>query len=104
MNPIADMDPAIAVRVEGEQDVDDLGDLLAAAFEDDGRVSRLVSSLRASHSWDGQLAFVAEATGTNGGSGRSVIGYVALTHGWLDAPRRLVDVLVLSPLAVAPAW
>jgi putative acetyltransferase len=25
-----------------------------------------------------------------------------LTHAWLDAPRRLVDVLVLSPLAVHP--
>lgn len=31
-----------------------------------------------------------------------VIGHVGLSHGWLDARRALVDVLVLSPLSVAP--
>ncbi|MFL6162647.1 MAG: GNAT family N-acetyltransferase [Jatrophihabitantaceae bacterium] len=30
-------------------------------------------------------------------------GVVQLSRGWLDAPRRLVEVLVLSPLAVLPA-
>ena len=32
-----------------------------------------------------------------------VVGCVALSRAWLDARERLVDVLVLSPLAVAPA-
>ncbi|WP_181410626.1 GNAT family N-acetyltransferase [Nocardioides humi] len=32
-----------------------------------------------------------------------VVGHVGLSHGWLDARRSLVDVLVLSPLSVAPS-
>jgi putative acetyltransferase len=31
-----------------------------------------------------------------------VVGHVRLTRGWVDAEMRLVDVLVLSPLSVAP--
>lgn len=31
-----------------------------------------------------------------------VIGHVMLSRGWVDAAERLVDVLILSPLAVAP--
>jgi putative acetyltransferase len=31
-----------------------------------------------------------------------VVGHVALSHGWLDARRELVDVLILSPLSVTP--
>jgi putative acetyltransferase len=32
----------------------------------------------------------------------AIVGHVGLTWCWLDAPERLVDVLVLSPLSVAP--
>ncbi|HTY71294.1 MAG TPA: GNAT family N-acetyltransferase [Actinomycetes bacterium] len=45
----------------------------------------------------GSMAYVAVAPG-------GVLGQVRLTWGWLDAPERLVPVLVLSPLSVAPAW
>jgi putative acetyltransferase len=31
-----------------------------------------------------------------------VVGHVGLSHGWLDARRKLVDVLILSPLSVRP--
>ena len=31
-----------------------------------------------------------------------VVGHVQLSRSWLDAPTRLLEVLVLSPLAVAP--
>ncbi len=34
--------------------------------------------------------------------GGAVAGHVALTRGWLDAERRLVELLVLSPLSVRP--
>ncbi|HVV10323.1 N-acetyltransferase [Amycolatopsis sp.] len=34
---------------------------------------------------------------------QGVTGHVLLSHSLLDAPRRLVDVYVLSPLAVSPA-
>lgn len=32
----------------------------------------------------------------------AIVGHVALSHAWLDARERLVDVLVLSPLGVRP--
>jgi putative acetyltransferase len=31
-----------------------------------------------------------------------IVGHVRLSPSWVDAPRRLVDTLVLSPLSVAP--
>lgn len=60
-------------------------------------VARLVEALGASPAGDPALSFVAASA-----SGQ-VIGYVLATRNLLDAPRRLVDVLVLSPLAVVPA-
>src|ERR687897_374193 len=58
---------------------------------------------------DGLLqVFVPHATAgiaiieTGAGSNGEVVGCVALSRAWLDARERLVDVLVLSPLAVAP--
>jgi len=33
----------------------------------------------------------------------AVTGHVMLSHGWLDAPKQLIDVYVLSPLGVASA-
>jgi putative acetyltransferase len=35
---------------------------------------------------------------------KGLVSQVRLTWGWLDAPSRLVEVLVLSPLSVAPTW
>jgi putative acetyltransferase len=43
-----------------------------------------------------RLSFVAERSG-------AVVGHVMCTPSLLDAPERLVDVLTLAPLAVAPA-
>ena len=60
-------------------------------------VARLVEALRPAPAGDPALSFV-----TASASGQ-VIGYALATRGLLDAPRRLVDVLVLSPLAVVPA-
>jgi putative acetyltransferase len=60
-------------------------------------VARLVEALRPAPAGDPALSFV--ATSASG----QVIGYVLATRNLLDAPRRLVDVLVLSPLAVVPA-
>jgi putative acetyltransferase len=66
-----------------------------AAFKDPG-VAGLVAALRASPDWIDGLSFVAEAGG-------AVVGHVLLTRSLLDAPAQLVDVLVLSPMSVAPA-
>ena len=43
------------------------------------------------------LSFVAELGGY-------LIGHVQLSKSWLDAPKRLVEVLVLSPLGVVPEF
>ena len=53
----------------------------------------LLRDLRASDAWIDGLSFVADLDG-------EVVGHVLFTRSRLDAPRRLVDVLVLSPLAV----
>lgn len=67
-----------------------------AAF-DDPSIGDLLDDLRASWAWVDALSFVADAGG-------EVVGHVLYTRGILDAPSRLVDVLILSPLAVAGRW
>ena len=84
----------IAIRPErpGEEAI--IGELHLAAFGGQ-RVPALMNALRAS---DNLLAaFVAELDG-------EIAGHVCFTRGWLDAPDRLVEVAVLSPLGVLPAY
>jgi putative acetyltransferase len=33
-----------------------------------------------------------------------VVGHGLFSRGWLDAPRQLVEIAVLSPLGVLPSW
>lgn len=67
-----------------------------AAFGDHGPVvADLVEELRQSATPVPGLSLVAEEAG-------QVVGHVLFTHSLLDAPRQLVDVQVLSPLAVRP--
>jgi putative acetyltransferase len=68
--------------------------VVTEAFTDHGAVvARLVDDLRATH---GRAELVAETDG-------EVVGHVLLSRSWVDARRELVEVLVLSPLSVAPA-
>jgi putative acetyltransferase len=71
-------------------------DVVTSAFGDP-TVADLVEALQGARAGMDGLSFVAEA----GGDGR-LAGHVMLTRSWLDAPQRLVDVLVLSPLGVHP--
>ncbi len=82
------------VRPETPQDQAASRAVVAAAFGDEP-VADLLDGLRRSSAWRG-LSFVAEEEGR-------VVGHVSFTRGWLDAPARLLDVLVLSPLSVDPA-
>jgi putative acetyltransferase len=67
------------------------------AFGDHGdAVAALLPPLRRRARTRHGVSLVAEVDG-------EIVGHVMVTHAWLDAPRRLVDVHVLSPLAVLPA-
>ena len=63
------------------------------AFGDDPTIGELLDGLRASWSWEDQLSFVALR-------GDEILGHVVFSHSFLDAPDRIVDVLVLSPVGV----
>lgn len=67
--------------------------VVAAAFGEHEGVDVLVTALDESGSTRASL--VAEENG-------EVVGHVQLSRSWVDARRQLVDVLVLSPLSVAP--
>ena len=100
------------IRVSTPADQPAIAEVVTAAFGDEHGpvVARLVDALRTSPAWDPGLSFVAESapadarpSQTPADAGPSQLtGYVLLTRNLLDAPRRLVDVLVLSPLAVRP--
>ena len=69
--------------------------VVATAFAHHQGVDDLVDALRESWAWVDGLSMVADEDG-------EVVGHVLLTKAILDAPERLVDVLVLSPLSVRP--
>jgi putative acetyltransferase len=60
---------------------------------DDPSIGTLLDLLRISWSWVDELAFVAEQDG-------EIVGMVLFSRAFIDAPSRLVEVLVLSPLGV----
>ena len=70
--------------------------LIAAAFGADGAAGVGVWSDVVARGLDRAQLVAADADG-------ELVGHVGLSHGWLDSRRALVDVLVLSPLSVAPA-
>ncbi|CAN5571791.1 hypothetical protein BH24ACT13_BH24ACT13_07730 [soil metagenome] len=86
------------VRDERPGDESAVRELHVTAFAGDhGRVvAGLVDVLRRSVTPQDGLSLVAERAG-------QIVGHVMFTRSLLDAPRRLVDVQVLSPVAVAPA-
>ncbi len=84
----------VTVRRELPSDADTVHALITAAFEDE-TVTRLKETLLASPAGRDGLSFVAEVHG-------EVAAHVLYTRNVLDAPRRLVDVLVLSPVSVHP--
>jgi putative acetyltransferase len=86
------------MRLEQAGDNSAIAAVVTAAFEG-AAVADLLEGMRGDHSWLG-LSFVAEAVGSPG----QVLAHVAYTRGWIDAPDRLIDVLILSPLSVRPGF
>jgi putative acetyltransferase len=87
----------LRIRAERGGDAASVSELHTAAFADDGRVARLVAALGATPAALAPLSFVATMDG-------AVAGHVLLSASRLDAPARLVDVYVLSPLGVLPPF
>ena len=84
------------IRDETPADHESVANVHFRAFGDHGRVVvPLVDQLRVSLAVEDGLSLVAVDTD-------DVIGHVLFTRNVLDAPRRLVDVQVLSPLGVLP--
>jgi putative acetyltransferase len=86
------------MRVRAEELADEAASdrVITEAFGDDGAaVALLAHKLRGLVAADAGSSFVAEFEG-------QIVGHVMFTRSLLDAPPRLVDVRVLSPLAVAP--
>jgi putative acetyltransferase len=84
---------SLTVRPETLDDVDVVEEVTRAAFGGE-EVTRLLHALRDSVAWLG-LSYVAVLGG-------EVVGHVSYTRAWVDAPDRVVGVLVLSPLSVRP--
>jgi putative acetyltransferase len=87
------MSPPVRIRQMASHEFDAMRRVSIAAFGDDPNIGHLLDALHDSWAWDDGLSFVAECDG-------ELVGQVLYTHAILDAPRRLQDVLVLSPIGV----
>ena len=87
----------VEIRAERPPDREPIRRVQTAAFDDDVHVAGLVDALRAASAPLPPLSFVATVAG-------QVAGHVMLSASRLDAPPRLVDVYVLSPLGVLPEF
>jgi putative acetyltransferase len=86
---------AAAIRLERPDDRQHIRELHALAFGPDEPVPDLVDALRSAHAPLAPRSFVAT-------DDDRILGHVMLSASRLDAPRRIVDVWVLSPLGVRP--
>lgn len=84
-------------RIEQTRDYDAVGSVHQTAFgsEHGSTVAHLVDALRRDD--PAALSLVSEEAG-------EVVGHIMFSRALLDAPRQLVAVQSLSPLAVAPQW
>jgi len=90
------MSDDVVLRREGIADHAAVEQLQRVAFDDPDHLPSLVAALRQSAAPLPTVSFVATV-------GDLVVGNVMLSAGRLDAPQRLVDVYVLSPLGVLPS-
>jgi len=88
MGPAAD----ITIRPQHPRDAAAVRAVVGTAFRSEPEVVDLEEALAKRSDSTGYVAVVRDR----------VVGHVRLTRGWIDAEERLVEVLVLSPLSVAP--
>ncbi|MEU8135459.1 GNAT family N-acetyltransferase [Streptodolium elevatio] len=87
----------VVIREETGDDHRDVRDVHRRAFGGDERIPGLVEALRVAEAALAPMSFVAVVDDR-------IVGHVLLSATRLDAPRRIVDVLSLSPLGVAPEF
>jgi putative acetyltransferase len=85
----------VVIRREQPSDVPGILEVHAAAFGEQDGVPELVTALRSAPADIGLISVVACLE-------EQVVGHVMLSPCRLDAPRRIVDVVSLSPLGVRP--
>jgi putative acetyltransferase len=85
--------PVVEVRAQGAGETDAVNRVITEAFADGGDVAAL---------WTDVVARGLDRASLVAVDGGDVVGHIGLSHGWLDARRELVDVLILSPLSVRP--
>ena len=85
----------MVVRPARDRDLPGIDAVVRDAFDDGGAVADVVVDLRTSGAVEVELLAVEDDD--------DVVGHVALERGWVDAEEALLDVLVLSPLSVAPS-
>jgi putative acetyltransferase len=90
------MSEPYTIRAETPEDHKAIVDLQLAAFEGEDVIPRLITDLRESA---GAFPTVSLVAVTEAGL---PVGHVMMSHAWLDSPKRMIDVMVLSPLGVLP--
>ena len=85
----------LVIRPDTADDQPAVREIHTLAFGDSVRVPRLVDALRVADALLAPISLVAAVSDR-------VVGHVLLSACRLDAPRRIVGVLTLSPLAVLP--
>jgi len=84
----------LTVRVMLPDEFEEMRAISVAAFDDES-IGDLLDALRASWGWRDELSWVAVQDD-------EIVAQVLYTLSILDAPERLVEVLVLSPVGVRP--
>ena len=85
----------VTVRMMAPHEFEAMRAVSVAAFGNDASIGHLLDGLRDSWAWHDELSFVAVR-------GDEVVAQVLYSSAIVDAPGRLVQVLVLSPVGVAP--
>ena len=88
--------PGVRYRPERPGEAGEIHAVIEDAFGE-AVVAELADALRASPDWIDGLSFVAEIEDR-------LVGHILFSRSLLDAPARLVNVLVLSPVSVATAY
>ncbi|MFD8151615.1 GNAT family N-acetyltransferase [Streptomyces sp. NPDC059720] len=94
---LASAGAGLLIRAETADDHEGVREVHRRAFGGDDRLPGLVDALRTAQAALPPMAFVAVVDDR-------VVGHVLLSATRLDAPRRIVDVLSLSPLGVLPEF